>query len=219
MKKITHIFWDFNGTILDDLDLCFNILNHMLETHGRPLVTKEQYLMIFDFPIHTYYNQVFDLKKTPFDDLANEFIIHYQEASLKLKLHQDVTKVISHAKQLGIKNIILSASEVNRLNEQLNHYGIKHLFDDILGTTDIYAYSKKDVFESYLIKHHIKTKHVLMIGDTLHDAHIAKAFGADVWLFTQGHQHESRLKNFKTFNHFNDLIDIISIYRKKEGDK
>ena len=41
-----YIFWDFNGTVLDDAHLCYEILNEMLIEEERPIVTFEEYLMI-----------------------------------------------------------------------------------------------------------------------------------------------------------------------------
>ena len=34
-KMIKHVFFDFNGTIINDLDLCFNLLNEFLEEQGK----------------------------------------------------------------------------------------------------------------------------------------------------------------------------------------
>jgi phosphoglycolate phosphatase len=211
MKKnvITHIFWDFNGTILDDVQLCYEILNKMLVKYHRSTVTMETYLMVFDFPVRAYYAKVFDLSKTPFDMLAHEFMDLYEQEDLNIHLHQDVVKTIAYFKEKGFINVLLSASESNRLNRQITHYGIKHLFKDVLGTSDIYAASKLDVFKNYLKTNKINPKHVLLIGDTLHDAELAHAVKAKIILYPKGHQHPTRLKNHKTITHFSQLIDII----------
>ncbi len=34
--KYKHIIWDYNGTILDDVDLCLNLLNEMLVQQNKP---------------------------------------------------------------------------------------------------------------------------------------------------------------------------------------
>lgn len=203
------IFWDFNGTILDDRDLCFDILNQMLKKYERPTVTLEAYLHLFTFPVIEYYKEVFDFSKTPFDMLANEFINHYQKRSLKLKLHEGVIKAILFAQAKGYKNVLLSASEITRLKEQIKHYEIEHLFDDVLGTRNIYGQSKLDVFIGYLKYNQIDPEKALIIGDTTHDAELAQMVGCQVILYTKGHQHKDRLKKFKTIDHFQALIDII----------
>ena len=41
------VIFDFNGTILDDLDLCLDILNKMLKSEGLEEVSKRKYKDIF----------------------------------------------------------------------------------------------------------------------------------------------------------------------------
>ncbi|MDO9628372.1 MAG: HAD hydrolase-like protein [Acholeplasmataceae bacterium] len=204
-----YIFWDFNGTILDDARLCFDILNEMLIEEERPTVTFEEYLMIFTFPVEAYYAKVYDLKKTPFKVLAHRFIDSYQPRSLKLSLHENAVDTIKHFEKMGYINILLSASEEKNLEEQLKHFEIRHLFQYVLGTSNVYAKSKVQVGKDFIEKMNIDTKNAVMVGDTLHDAEVAKELGMDIILFTKGHQHKERLQNYKNIDSFQDLIGKI----------
>lgn len=51
------IFFDFNGTIINDVDLCLNILNEMLKENGLEPITLERYREIFTFPIKNIMRQ------------------------------------------------------------------------------------------------------------------------------------------------------------------
>lgn len=204
-----YIFWDFNGTILDDANLCYEILNEMLIEESRPTVTFDDYLNIFTFPVEKYYAMVYDLSKSNFIDLAHRFINKYQPRSLGISLHKNVVEVIKHFKNQGIINILLSASETKNLNEQLEHFKIKELFNDVLGTDNIYAKSKVLVAKEYIKKNQINPKDVLMIGDTLHDAEVASELNFDIILYTKGHQHKNRLKKYENIEDFLQLIDKI----------
>lgn len=206
-----YIFWDFNGTVLDDARLCYDILIEMLIEEEQPLVTFEEYLMIFTFPVEAYYAQVYDLNKTPFVVLAHRFIDRYQPRSLDLKLHAHVLETIRHFERLGMVNVLLSASEVNNLHEQLKHFGIDDVFSFVLGTSNIYAKSKVDVGKAFIEKMKIDPKEILMIGDTLHDAEVAKELGSEIILFTGGHQHPTRLQNYQNISDFRELIDKIEM--------
>ena len=150
-----YIFWDFNGTILDDARLCYDILIEMLKEEERPLVTFDEYLMIFTFPVEAYYDKVYDLKKTPFKVLAHRFIERYQPRSLDLSLHEGVIETINACEKLGYQNVLLSASEIKNLHEQLKHYQIDHLFQTVLGTSDVYANSKVKVAEKFILENKI----------------------------------------------------------------
>ncbi len=206
-----YIFWDFNGTVLDDAYLCYEILNEMLTEVKRPTVTYEDYLMIFDFPVEAYYAKVYDLKKTPFEVLAHRFIEMYQPRSLDLKLHDGVVNMVKYFESKGVTNIMLSASEIHNLHRQLSHFGIEHLFKHILGTSDVYAKSKVEVAKKFMIEQNIDPKDVVMIGDTLHDAEVAEELGCRIILYTKGHQHASRLADFEKIERFDELIGKIKI--------
>jgi len=204
-----YIFWDFNGTILDDANLCYEILNEMLLEVGQPTVTFKEYLMIFDFPVKDYYAKVYDFNKTSFDVLAKRFIELYQPRSYDAPLHKNIIETVQYFKSKGYKNIVLSASEINNLNAQLKHFKIDTIFDDILGTSDIHAKGKEHVAKKYMESHHISGKNSVMIGDTLHDAEIAKILGVKPILFTKGHQHPTRLKAYDTIDHFDQLKTLL----------
>ena len=204
-----YIFWDFNGTVLDDVHLCHDILTEMLEEEKRPPVSFEDYLHIFTFPVKAYYDIVYDLEKTPFDVLAHRFINRYQPRSLSCKLHDGVIETINHCHALGYTNVLLSASEKKNLLEQLEHFNISHLFDYILGTENIYATSKVDVAKTFINDFHIDPNDILMIGDTLHDAEVAEALGCDIILYTKGHQHPLRLQKYKNIDKISDILDKI----------
>jgi len=204
-----YIFWDFNGTILDDAKLCYDILNEMLTEVDQPTVTFEQYLMVFDFPVKDYYAKVYDFKKTSFNILAKRFIELYQPRSLRAPLHENIIEVVQMFKSRGYKNIVLSASEINNLKAQLKHFEIYDLFDDILGTSNIDAKGKVEVAKAYIKNNHIKGENSVMVGDTLHDAEIAKILGVKPILFTKGHQHPSRLTMYDTIDNLKELLDMI----------
>ncbi len=56
--KYKHIIWDWNGTLLNDLTLCVDLLNVSLEKRKLPEMTEEKYRKKFLFPIKTLEEQV-----------------------------------------------------------------------------------------------------------------------------------------------------------------
>lgn len=199
------IFWDFNGTILDDTYLVYDILVDMLEEVGQPSVTFEEYLQIFTFPVRDYYAKVYDLDKTPFESLAKRFIHLYMTRCKDAKLHDYVVETIREYKAMGYRNVVLSASEKNNLMSQLKYYKIDHLFDAILGTDNVHASGKIGIGNEYMKAHHINPKQAVMIGDTIHDADVANSLGVSFICYTKGHQHPSRLKQYQTIDDFRKL--------------
>ena len=79
MQPNGMIFWDWNGTLLDDVDFTHGCLNWMLETHGyHQRYDLAAYREIFGFPIEEYYIRAgFDFAKHPYPELAERFMEHY----------------------------------------------------------------------------------------------------------------------------------------------
>ena len=79
----THLIWDFNGTILQDMDLGIRCTNTMLAERGLPVIPSvEAYREIFGFPIDEYYRRLgFDFEK-------EDYLIKYRAVVLLGFLHQ-----------------------------------------------------------------------------------------------------------------------------------
>lgn len=210
MKEVKTVIFDFNGTILDDLDLCFNILNKMLNMYNHPSITKERYLDIFTFPVIEYYKKAgFDFSKESFDELAPIFMDLYQPNSLKCSLHEGIIDLIKKYRNEGKKIVLLSASKRNLMIEQLESFGIINLFDEILGTGTINAVGKIELAREYLNSNHIDKNTTIMIGDTLHDDEIAEVLGVQSFLIAKGHQSKERLMTSKACV-LDDIREIVN---------
>lgn len=209
MNKIKYVIWDFNGTILDDLDLCVSILNSMLMKQNKPLISKNEYLDIFGFPIQTYYEKAgLSFESDSFEDLSFDFIVKYQPKSMFEQLHEGVIETLIALQNRGIKSIILSASETNNLIEQIEHFGLTQYFDYIVGTDNVKALGKVQAGLKLMKTLNEDKSAFLYIGDTIHDCEVAKALDVNIVLYTKGHQSESRLRD-KTNQVIHKIYDII----------
>ena len=53
-----YVIWDWNGTLLDDVELCVEGLNWLLAQFGYPQrYDRAAYQAIFGFPIEDYYRR------------------------------------------------------------------------------------------------------------------------------------------------------------------
>ena len=211
--KYDYLVLDFNGTIIDDVDLCLNILNHLLEERNYKKVSLEEYKHIFTFPIKKYYiNAGFDLERYSFTSISNEFISLYQKASLNCKLYEGINELIDKCNKNEVKVVLLSASQIDNLKEQTDHFGLSEKFEAILGTSTIEAASKVEIGKNYFKDK--QDKKILFVGDTTHDAEVASAIGADALLITHGHQARDILLKanpLKVIDSFKEVEDILGI--------
>lgn len=210
---IKHIIWDWNGTLLDDLDVSMEALNHVLESENLPLVLdKEEYRKYFQFPVIEYYKKVgFDFNKTPFSMLAKQYMDYYQPNSLFCSLHKHVEETLQQVKSKNISQYLLSASNLDFLHQQLAVYEIKKYFLDIKGLDNIHAYSKADLAKCFVEENGFNPDEVLFVGDSVHDSEVAKSANCHCVLIANGHEHKSKLLNTDAYvvddmKQFYDLV-------------
>lgn len=197
MKAYTHLIWDFNGTVLDDVQVSIESANRLLRAHSLPEITSvEEYRGKFGFPIIDYYRRMgFDFEVTPYDELAVEWVAYYLEEKKNASVFGDIPTVLQTLREKGISQIILSATETGMLEEQVRELGIRAYFDTLLGLSNIHAYSKTEIGRGWIEAHPEAVP--LMIGDTDHDAQVAEAMGIDCVLLACGHHKRSHLEKCK----------------------
>ena len=191
--KYTHVIWDFNGTVLDDVEVGVKSVNTLLKRRNLPELTSvEHYRSVFGFPIIKYYERIgFDFSKESFSDVAREWVEEYMINVVNAKTADKAVEVIEALKNKGISQVLVSATEINMLNKQLDMLGISQMFDGVFGLDNIHAQNKISAAMEWR-KRNSDAK-ALVIGDTDHDFETAAAIGADCVLCCVGHQPKSEL--------------------------
>ena len=194
INNYKHIIWDWNGTLLNDVDLCRKIINRILIENNLPELSLKKYREIFTFPVQDYYTAAgLDFSKTSFKVLGKDFMDEYEANKLSCNLHENAVKVISAIHKKGIKQSVLSAYLHESLVSILNHYNLSQYFDNIIGLDNIYAGSKAHLGIKLIEELDVDKNKVLFIGDTLHDAEVAEAMGVKCVLIANGHQVKEKL--------------------------
>ncbi len=192
------IIWDWNGTLLNDLDLSVDSVNILLKERNLPTLTVEKYKDIFGFPVIDYYVKAgFDFEKEPFEIPAKQYVKLYAAGASELKLFPDVIETLQFFKENGYKQIVLSAMKDDNLKLMIDYARITHFFDGIFGIKDNYAREKISLGKQVVEKLNINPAECLMIGDSLHDAEVAEQCGFDCILYCGGHVSKHRLESKK----------------------
>ena len=195
LYKYTTVIWDWNGTLLDDVQWCLTVVNILLINRGLlPIKNVHAYRDVFGFPIIDYYRRAgFDFEKEPFESPATEFIDMYHSDISRFRMFDGAVEVLAAANEMGLRQIILSASEMNNLRSQVGLFDIERYFDEIIGISDIYAGSKLTAGKEYIARNCLDNGKSVLIGDTVHDHEVAKALGIGCILISNGHQHKHKL--------------------------
>ena len=210
-KKYTHILWDFNGTIFDDVDASRRATNVLLEARGlKQIETVEQLQERFCFPVKKYYSELgFDYSAESYEDIATEWSKIYNDFSVDSGFCDGVDAVIMRLDELGYTQTVLSACESKILTEKLSALGVSSRFKNILGTDDVNAHSKAQLVDVWRKLN--PNAVALVIGDTAHDLEVANIVGADCILYSGGYNSKERLSKFgcPVIDKFEEIWDFI----------
>lgn len=194
LKKYRHLIWDWNGTLLDDAWLCREIMNQQLHRRGLPVLSAERYEEIFDFPVEKYYRAVgFDWSRESFQEAGTEFIVEYERRKQECTLQPGGKALLADLAAGGWSQAVLSAYSHHTLEEFLGHFGVRQHFRSVAGSRDHYAAGKVGHGLKMLEELHVSPHETLLIGDTTHDAEVARAMGVDCVLVPCGHNSRIRL--------------------------
>ena len=197
--KFESIIWDWNGTLLNDVEIAIAIINELLADRNLEPVTLDRYLDIFTFPVQNYYEQIgFDLKNEPFEIPAGQFINGYNKAVESCPLHEEVFEVLAGLQKQGFRQFILSAMEQSQLERTVSESGITRFFEELCGLDNHFANSKVENGKLLIKTKGLNPELTLIIGDTVHDYEVAQAIGCKCILIAHGHQSKKRLERTGT---------------------
>ena len=189
-----YCIWDFNGTILNDVDAGIRAVNHLLAERGLPIIeSREAYQRIFGFPIRAYYERLgFDFEREPYEVIAPLWVEQYWKTVKDAELFEDVKETLERLRSLGIRQTVLSATHKDMLTAQLTQLGVHGYFEELLGLDNIHAASKLSLAEDWRRRN--PEARAIFLGDTDHDLDTARSIGAECFLIARGHQSAERLR-------------------------
>ena len=210
---IKHVVWDWNGTLVDDVNLCVDILNRVLAAHMKPRISIDLYRKTFFFPVAKFYESLelpsFGIE---YEKLANDYIKEYRNRFIECMLHSRALETLEVLNQLSISQTILTAGEQKDVEAFASFYNVNQWVHCIDGASNIEARGKGDRAAAHITKLELDPKEVLLVGDTLHDQEIANLVGCNALLYSRGHVDADRLKQL-TGPVINSLYDVIKWVR------
>jgi len=189
-----HIIWDWNGTILDDVQYCVDTINPLLQQHQLNPISVDRYKQLFEFPIRNYYDRLgFDYAKQSFEDLCHDFVDRYMAGVHCCEPYEAIEGLLAAVKSKGKTQSLLSLTDQCNLEMMVQRFQYAEYFDFVYGLDNKLAASKLSRGQELIARADISRDNTLMIGDTLHDLEVAQALGVDVVLLSHGHQSHARL--------------------------
>lgn len=192
---MAHIVWDWNGTLLDDLDLVVDSVNASLTHLGEPPIGAEQYRRHFVRPLHTFYERL--LGRSVDDELLEviDDVFHrtYWQAYVDAELAADALQAMDVVAAEASTQSVASMLRHDLLVPSIRRFGL----DERLLAVDGHRGRVGETKDQHMVAHVTRLEAMyggmtrtgmVAIGDIVDDAVAARSAGIRCVLYDGGGQ-------------------------------
>ncbi|WP_320069235.1 HAD family hydrolase [Micromonospora sp. RTGN7] len=189
-----HLVWDWNGTLLNDLDLVVAATNAVFTSLGGPTVSADEHRVRFRRPIADYYAEVLGraVDDEAFGELDRIFHDAYRSGLTTCALADDAAAAM--AAWPGSQSL-LSMWFHDELVPAVHTYGLAGRFARVDGLRATVGGDRKaESLVKHLAELGVDGREVVLIGDSIDDADAAGSVGGRAVLYTGGFTDSARLR-------------------------
>ncbi|MFF3321977.1 HAD family hydrolase [Streptomyces sp. NPDC002889] len=198
-KHTTHLVWDWNGTLLDDMGAVIAATNAAFAEIGLEPITLERYRQLYCVPIPRFYERLMGRLPTEAEWLVMDeaFHRHYSEHRIGCSLTDGVEDLLREWRQAGRSQSLLSMYGHEQLVPAVRGYGIESHFIRVDGRTGPSGGAKALHMERHLraLGGAAAPGRTVVIGDAVDDALAAAHVGALAVLYAGGSHSRSSLES------------------------
>jgi len=227
MDGFDLIIFDCDGVLVDSEIIAADVESKLLTEAGYPISIEE---MGERFAGMTWQNILFQVEREASIPISAS-LLDKSEKLLDMRLEQDVQAIAgveAALSRLKLKRCICSNSSTSRLDMMLGKVGLKRLFaPHIFSAKDLGAdrvKPKPDIFLHGAEQMGVSIEHVVVVEDSVHGIHAARAAGMRVIGFTgASHTYPSHADKLTdagaetVISRMNDLPGVVAALAEWEG--
>ncbi|KIF03568.1 phosphatase [Streptomyces sp. RSD-27] len=195
-----HIVWDWNGTLLHDIDAVMVATNASFAELGLPPITLERYRDLYVVPVPKFYERL--MGRLPTDEewvvMDEAFHRHYWVAAAASGLAEGARELLRGWQEDGFTQSLLSLAPHEKLVPLVREHRIDAHFLRVDGRTGPSHTSKA----GHLVRHMaaleaagVTASRTVLVGDAVDDALAAAHVGARAVLYTGGSHSRASLES------------------------
>lgn len=191
MSTASHLVWDWNGTLLDDLPIVIRAVNRSIGTFGLDTIDADVYRDHYTRPVRLFYDRLFGraINDEEWLRLNTSFHETYFELASDVDLALGARDAIKRLHAEGWTQSLLSMSPQDWLDSIVDRLGLTEWFEIVDGLSGPTGGLKATHLEMHLATLDIDGSDVVVVGDTPDDVAAAKHVGARPILFHGGSHH------------------------------
>jgi phosphoglycolate phosphatase-like HAD superfamily hydrolase len=187
--RISHVVWDWNGTILDDNDAVVTAVNTVCAGFGRDPIDIDTWRHVYRRPLLDCYQDLLGrpLSEQDWADIDRNYHDAYRALLSTTRLAPGGPTELERWRAAGGRQSLLSMWFHDELVPLVTEHGLVDLFTRIDGLrVSVGGAGKAEHLAEHLAAQQLDPADVLVIGDVVDDAAAADAVGARCVLVTTG---------------------------------
>jgi len=187
--NISHVVWDWNGTLLHDNDIVLAAVNEVFTEFGGTAITWAEWQAAYTRPMRVSYETILArvLDEEEWARVDKLYHDRYDALLAESGLADGAQAVLKEVSESGRTQSLLSMWFHDRLTPTIDEYGLTSYFTRIDGlVAEVGGGSKADHLVRHLEAQHLDAAGVVLIGDVVDDADAARAAGAGSILVSTG---------------------------------
>jgi len=196
--SVSHVVWDWNGTLLDDNQVVLAAVNEVCAGFGRAELSWSEWQAAYARPMRVSYEQILarELDEEEWAQVDKLYHERYDALLHSCGLAGGVTDALRQWNESGRTQSLLSMWFHTRLTPTVEQFGLTEYFTRIDGlAAEVGGGSKANSLIRHLEAQHLDPTEVVLIGDVVDDAHAAQSAGAHCILVTTGAMSRSALES------------------------
>ena len=168
---LRNLLLDWSGTLVDDLPPVIGATNFVLEKHGRPPLSREEFRRQFRLPFTEFYEE--HLPDIPLHELDAAFHGRFVEIQDEVAPLPGLYEFLDFCRESGRRLFLLSSMKREHYEVQSAKLGLAHYFEHpYVGVLD-----KRAKIGEILQRHGLERDETAFIGDMIHDVETARHGG------------------------------------------
>ncbi len=195
-----HVIWDWNGTLLDDLEIVVAAVNDSLALFDAAPIDPDGYRDHYTRPVYRFYERLLEREVTAAEWERIDVTFHdsYRRRLTASRLTDDAMDALGLAADRGASQSLLSMWWHDELVPAANDWDVARYMTRIDGNRGEAGETKARHLAKHLAALNgdtsaIEPTSVLVIGDSLDDAVAAQEVGVPCVLYDGGSHHRREL--------------------------
>ncbi len=168
---LRNLLLDWSGTLVDDLPPVIGATNFVLEKHGRPPLSREEFRRHFRLPFTEFYEEFLpDVPLVELDALFHRRFVEIQDEVAPLP---GLYEFLDFCRASGRRLFLLSSMKQEHFDVQSEKLGLRDYFEHpYAGVID-----KRAKIGAVLETHGLERRETAFVGDMIHDIETARHGG------------------------------------------